>query len=147
MEELDPSGKPSSLKVGMAFTDMRARVKRVTYGLLLVLLTLEFFLSASGLAGGGPLLYRTDIFDPENFSQQQTLIRGGLLFDNMHSVVYEVKYEPLGGDRCICKLATEYHPKEGVRVKEEDINSGKRTTIGFYQAIVDYLVANTDAYA
>lgn len=99
------------------------------------------------MAGGGPQLHRIDECDPENFVHKQTLIKGGLLFDKMHSVVYEVNFEPLGHDKCVCKVATEYHPKEGIVLKEDDINIGKYATTAFYQAIMDYLVANPDAYA
>lgn len=69
------------------------------------------------MAGGGPQTYRVDIFDPENFMCRQTLIQGGLISDKVHSVVYEA----LGNDKCICRIATEYHPREGVVYLEMDI--------------------------
>lgn len=103
--------------------------------------------SESGLAEGGPQLDRVDYFDPENFVIQQTVIQGGLLFKKMDSVVYEVRYEALGADKCICKVATEYHPKEGSMFKEEDIKFGKHMTSLFYQTIINYLITNPDAYA
>lgn len=93
------------------------------------------------------MLHRIDELDPENFIFKQTLIQGGVLFDKMHSVIYEIRYEPVGNDKCICKIATEYHPKEGVVLEGEDINKGKYTTMKFYRTIVDYLIANPDAYA
>ncbi|KAK4767189.1 hypothetical protein SAY86_014939 [Trapa natans] len=82
------------------------------------------FTKESGLAGGGPQLCRVDYFDPENFAMQQTVIQG-LLSEKMESVVSEVRYEAIGTDKCICKVATQYHPKDGSEFKEDDNRLGK----------------------
>ncbi|KAK4801478.1 hypothetical protein SAY86_021965 [Trapa natans] len=102
------------------------------------------FTQASGLADGGPIQHRVDVCDPENYVHQQTMIRGGVLFPMMHSVIYKVTYEDLGHDRCICKVATEYHPKEGTGLS--DIHTGKTTNLSFYQNIIEYIVNDPEAY-
>lgn len=77
----------------------------------------------------------------------QTIIEGILLSEKKHSVVYEVRFEALGHDRCICKIATEYHLKEGVVFKEEDETEFDRHRAAMlYSAIVEYLIRNPGAY-
>ncbi|OWM88122.1 hypothetical protein CDL15_Pgr016695 [Punica granatum] len=103
------------------------------------------FNEESGLRTGDQL-YRIDVLDSENFIYRITLIEGSSLFERVESVVYEVTYADLGNNNCVVRVATEYHPKRGLTLKEEDIMARKTTTIGFYKIMVAYLMANPDAY-
>ncbi|OWM88120.1 major strawberry allergen Fra a 1.06-like [Punica granatum] len=89
---------------------------------------------------------RIDILDAENFVYRHTIIKG-VVYGRMHSVVHEMKFESLGHDKCICKVSTEYHLKEGITFPEEDVLKGGRLVMGLCKTIVDYLVANPNAYA
>ncbi|PKI56709.1 major allergen Pru ar 1-like [Punica granatum] len=96
---------------------------------------------------GGEDLYRVDTFDPENYAYKATLSKGCMLHEKFDSVIYKLRFVASGGpDKCIVKMAIEYHMKEGRRLKEEDIERGQQRVIGFYQTMAAYLIANPDAY-
>ncbi|OWM88121.1 pathogenesis-related protein STH-2-like [Punica granatum] len=78
--------------------------------------------------------------------RQTIFTEGGLLSEKMHSVVCEIKYEANSPDRCILKMATDYHLKEGVVFKEEDINTGRKITKEFFEAVLEYLISNPEVY-
>ncbi|OWM88118.1 major strawberry allergen Fra a 1.06-like [Punica granatum] len=88
---------------------------------------------------------RVDILDAKNFVYRHTITDGDA-YRMMYSVIVEMRYEALGHDKCICKMSTEHHPKEGITYKEEDIEKGNRTMMALYKAMQDYLVANPNAY-
>lgn len=75
-----------------------------------------------------------------------TLIEGDALMDKLESVTYEVKFEAYGYGSCVCKMASEYKSKEGIEIKEEDIELGKDRAIGMYEVIEAYLMAHPHAY-
>ncbi|XP_059632771.1 pathogenesis-related protein STH-21-like [Cornus florida] len=96
-----------------------------------------------------PLRYvkhRIDALDNENFMCKYTLFEGDAFLEKLESVSYEVKFERYGYSGCICKLSSEYRPKENVEIKEEDIELGKDRAIGMYEVVEAYLMAHPHAY-
>lgn len=93
------------------------------------------------------LKHRIDVLDTENLYCKNTLIEGDVLFDKIDSVVYESKFEASGDGGCVCKLTSEYHAKDGVELKEEDIKEGKDKAAGLFKVVEAYLVENPTAYA
>ncbi|KAL2463206.1 Pathogenesis-related protein Bet v I domain-containing protein [Forsythia ovata] len=85
---------------------------------------------------------RVDFLDPENYVSKFTLVEGDALGDQIESIVYEVKFEDSKDGGCVVKIASEYHTKGDVVLKEEDINAGKDQAMGIYKACADYLIAN-----
>ncbi|KAL2469596.1 major allergen Pru ar 1-like [Abeliophyllum distichum] len=88
------------------------------------------------------LTVKVDFLDPENYVSKFTLVEGDALGDQIESIVYEVKFEDSKDGGCVVKIATEYHTKGDVVLKEEDINAGKDQAMGIYKACADYLIAN-----
>ncbi|XP_040999892.1 pathogenesis-related protein STH-2-like [Juglans microcarpa x Juglans regia] len=90
--------------------------------------------------------HRIDAIDEEKFTCKHTLIEGDALMDKLEYITYEVKFEGYGRGGCICKLSSEYKAKEGVEIKEEDIELGKDRAIGMYEVVEAYLLAHPRAY-
>ncbi|OWM88124.1 hypothetical protein CDL15_Pgr016697 [Punica granatum] len=92
--------------------------------------------------------YWVDAFDPENYIYKATLIKGGngTLWEKVDSIVYEVRYVTSGPDKCIVKVAGEYHLKEGITLEEDDIERNHHTNKRFYEIMAAYLVANPITY-
>ncbi|XP_030545650.1 major allergen Pru ar 1-like [Rhodamnia argentea] len=96
-----------------------------------------------------PLKYmkhRMDALDKDNLSCKYTLIETEPPLEKLEYVTYEVKFEPFGFTGCICKLTSEYKAKEGIEIKEEDIEHGKDRAIGMYEVVEAYLMAHPHAY-
>ncbi|XP_062108678.1 major allergen Pru ar 1-like [Humulus lupulus] len=96
-----------------------------------------------------PLKYikhRIDALDKEALMCKFTLIEGDQLIDKLEYVSYEVQFEGYGRGGCVCKLTSEYKAKEGIEIKEEDIEHGKDRAIGMYEVIEAYLMAHPRAY-
>ncbi|OWM88127.1 major allergen Pru ar 1-like [Punica granatum] len=91
------------------------------------------------------LKHRIDAIDVEKLVCKYTLIDSDISFDKIEKVVYEVKFEAADGG-CVCKMTSEYHTKEGVELKEEEIKQGKDKAMGLYKVVEEYLLANPDAY-
>lgn len=104
------------------------------------------------MIGGGaasPFRYvkhRIDALDKEKLTCKYTLIEGDALAGKLEYVTYEVQFEGYGRGGCICKLTSEYKAKEGVEIKEEDIEHGKDRAIGMYEVLEAYLMAHPRAY-
>ncbi|XP_030463114.1 major allergen Pru ar 1-like [Syzygium oleosum] len=97
-----------------------------------------------------PLKYmkhRIDALDKDNLTCKYTLIEAEPLMEKLEYVTYEVKFERFGFTGCICKLTSEYKAKEGIEIKEEDIEHGKDRAIGMYEVVEAYLMAHPHAYA
>ncbi|OWM88128.1 major allergen Pru ar 1-like [Punica granatum] len=104
----------------------------------------------TNFADGGHLKWlkhRIDAIDSEKLVCKYTLIGSDVTFDKIETVVYEVKFEASADGGCVCKMTSEYHTKEAVELKEEEIKQGKDKAMGLYKVIEEYLVANPDAYA
>ncbi|OWM88096.1 pathogenesis-related protein STH-21-like [Punica granatum] len=104
----------------------------------------------TNLADGGHLKWlkhRIDAVDAEKLACKYTLIESDVAFDKIESVVYEVKFEASSDGGCVCKMTSEYHVKEGVELKEEDIKQGKDKAMGLYKVVEEYLLANPNVYA
>ncbi|PKI56710.1 pathogenesis-related protein STH-21-like [Punica granatum] len=84
----------------------------------------------------------------ENYIYKATLIKGGngTLWEKVDSIVYEVRYVTSGPDKCIVKVAGEYHLKEGITLEEDDIERNHHTNKRFYEIMAAYLVANPITY-
>ncbi|KAI4338527.1 hypothetical protein MLD38_023574 [Melastoma candidum] len=92
------------------------------------------------------LRHRIDAMDEDRYMCKYTLIESDPALDNLEYVTYEVKFERYGLTGCVCKLTSEYVAKEGVEIKEEDIEHGKDRAIGMYEVIEAYLMAHPHAY-
>ncbi|XP_022760622.1 major allergen Pru ar 1-like [Durio zibethinus] len=90
--------------------------------------------------------HRIDELDKEKFMCKYTLIEGDALTDKLEFISYEVKFEAYGYGGCICKMTSEYKAKEGIEIKQEDIELGKDRAIGMYEVIEAYLMAHPHAY-
>ncbi|XWS14138.1 hypothetical protein CRYUN_Cryun36dG0097700 [Craigia yunnanensis] len=90
--------------------------------------------------------HRIGELDNENFMCKYTLIEGDALMDKLEFITYEVKFEAYGYEGCICTMTSEYKSKEGIEVKEEDIELVKDRAIGMYEVIEAYLMAHPHAY-
>ncbi|GLT32559.1 hypothetical protein SLA2020_072180 [Shorea laevis] len=90
--------------------------------------------------------HRIDELDKEKFFCKYTLIEGDALTDKLESITYEVSFEGYGYGGCICKMTSEYKAKEGIEIREEDIELGKDRAIGMYEVIEAYLMAHPHAY-
>lgn len=88
--------------------------------------------------------HRVDAVDAEKFFCKYTLIESDVSFDKIESVVYEVKLEAVADGGCLCRMTSEYHVKEGVELKEEEIQQGKDKAMGLFKVVEEYLVANPD---
>lgn len=82
--------------------------------------------------------------DKEKLECRYTLIEGGVLGDQLESIVYEMKFEESGDGGCICKTTSEYHTKGEFEIKEESIREGKEKAMGVYKLVEAYLLANPD---
>ncbi|KAM3707818.1 hypothetical protein ACB098_02G053900 [Castanea mollissima] len=90
--------------------------------------------------------HRIDALDKEKFMCKHTLIEGDALMDKLEYITYEVKFEGYGRGGCICKMTSEYKGKDGVEIKEQDIEHGKDRAIGMYEVVEAYLLAHPHAY-
>ncbi|KAB1213918.1 Major allergen Pru ar 1 [Morella rubra] len=90
--------------------------------------------------------HRIDELDKEKFMCKHTLIEGDALMDKLEYITYEVKFEGYGRGGCVCKMTSEYKAKEGIEIKEEDIELGKDRAIGMYEVVEAYLLAHPRAY-
>jgi hypothetical protein len=93
------------------------------------------------------LKHRIDALDEEKLTYSYTLIEGDELLDKIESVSYEIKFEstPDGGSKCT--KFSNYHPKPGAQINEEEINADKEKAMAVYRAVEAYLLANPKAYA
>jgi hypothetical protein len=73
---------------------------------------------------------RIDSLDKERFVCMHTLIEGGALMEKLEYINYELKFEGYGRGGCICMMSSEYKAKEGIEIREEDIELGKDKAIG-----------------
>ncbi|CAI9776783.1 unnamed protein product [Fraxinus pennsylvanica] len=87
-----------------------------------------------------------DDLDKEKWSCKFTMIEGDALMDKLEKITYDVKFEPYGYGGCVCRISSEYHTKENVEIKEEDIEFGKDRAIGMYEVVEAYLLAHPRAY-
>ncbi|KAE8076832.1 hypothetical protein FH972_015456 [Carpinus fangiana] len=71
-----------------------------------------------------------DSLDNERFMCKHTLIEGDALMEKLEYISYELKFEGYGRGGCVCKMRSEYKAKEGIEIKEEDIELGKDRAIG-----------------
>lgn len=90
--------------------------------------------------------FRIDALDKENLMCKYTMIEGDALNDKLEYITHEVKFERYGTRGCLCKVSSEYKAKEGVEIKEEDIELGKDRAIGMYEVVEAYLLAHPQAY-
>ncbi|XVE82206.1 hypothetical protein DITRI_Ditri15bG0128800 [Diplodiscus trichospermus] len=90
--------------------------------------------------------HRINELDKEKLMCKYTLIEGDALMDKLEFITYEVKFEAYGYGGCIIKMTSEYKSKEGIEIKEEDIELGKDRAIGMYEVIEAYLMAHPQAY-
>ncbi|CBI22930.3 hypothetical protein VitviT2T_006069 [Vitis vinifera] len=90
------------------------------------------------------LKYKINAVDKEKLECRYTLIEGGVLGDQLESIVYEMKFEESGDGGCICKTRSEYHTKGEFEIKEESIREGKEKAMGVYKLVEAYLLANPD---
>ncbi|KAF8034493.1 hypothetical protein BT93_C0723 [Corymbia citriodora subsp. variegata] len=86
--------------------------------------------------------HKIDALDVENFYYKYTLIESDIKFDKIDFIVYEVKFVSLADGACVCKMSSEYHAKEGAKLKEDDIKQGKDRAMGLFKSIEKYLLAN-----
>ncbi|KAL5541889.1 hypothetical protein UlMin_009599 [Ulmus minor] len=91
--------------------------------------------------------HRIDMLDKEALMCKYTLFEGDALMDKLEYVSYEVQFEGYGRGGCVCKLTSEYKAKEGIQIKEEDIEHGKDRAIGMYEVLEAYLMAHPKAYS
>ncbi|KAF6167480.1 hypothetical protein GIB67_031681 [Kingdonia uniflora] len=88
-----------------------------------------------------------DELDKKHLRCKHTLFEGDVLGDKLKSIVYEVQLGPHGSG-CILKIACEYHSKDGVEIKEEDIDpAGKNLAVGICEVVEAYLMAHPKSYA
>lgn len=102
------------------------------------------------LSAGGQFKYvkhRVDELDKEKMVYKYTLIEGDGELDKLEYVNYEISFEASPDWGCKGKNVSEYHPKSGVVIKEDDIKDGKEKAAGVFKAVEAYLLANPDAYA
>ncbi|XP_059453138.1 pathogenesis-related protein STH-2-like [Corylus avellana] len=71
---------------------------------------------------------------------------GDALMEKLEYNRYELKFEGYGKGVCVCKMSSEYKAKEGIEIKEEDIELGNDRAIGMYEVVEAYLLANPHAY-
>ncbi|KAF6141275.1 hypothetical protein GIB67_024359 [Kingdonia uniflora] len=84
--------------------------------------------------------------DKENLRCKFTVIEGEILGDKLESIIYEVKIGPHGSG-CILKISSEYHPHDGIEIKEEDIDAGgKDLAVGICEVVEAYLMAHPKFY-
>lgn len=90
---------------------------------------------------------RVDKLDEENYVYNYSVIEGDALTDNLEYISYEVKFEPTieGGSKNT--MASKYHTKGDIELKEEEIKAGKEKALVMYKVVEGYLLQNPDAYA
>ncbi|KAL6188533.1 hypothetical protein ACLB2K_039925 [Fragaria x ananassa] len=89
--------------------------------------------------------HRIDALDKENLMCRYTFIESDAaehLLDKLEYITYDVKFEGYGRGGCICHLTSEYKAKDGIQIKEEDIELGKDRAIGMYEVLEAYLMAH-----
>ncbi|KAJ0092031.1 hypothetical protein Patl1_24970 [Pistacia atlantica] len=94
----------------------------------------------------GYMKHRIDMLDKENYMCKYTFIDSDILMDRLEYITYEVKFEGHGHGGCVCKITSEFKPKEGVDIKDIDIELGKDRAIGMYEVVEAYLIAHHHDY-
>ena len=92
--------------------------------------------------------HRIDMVDKENLAYRYTVIEGDdEVLKKVESVSHEIKLEatPEGGSKG--KNVSEYRPKQGLEITEEDVKVGKEKAMAVLKAVEAYLLANPEAYA
>ncbi|KAL5782208.1 hypothetical protein ACOSP7_007237 [Xanthoceras sorbifolium] len=89
---------------------------------------------------------RIDMLDKEKYICKYTFIEGDVVMERLELITYEVKFEGYGHGGCVCKISSEYKPKEGTEITEVDIELGKDRAIGMYEVVEAYLLAHPRAY-
>lgn len=89
--------------------------------------------------------HRIDELDKDKLTYKYTLTEGDALAGKLEFISYEVKFEQSPDGGCICKTISNYHPKPGVEIKQEDIKAGKEKAMATFKAVEAYLLANPDA--
>ncbi|KAK4857082.1 hypothetical protein QYF36_024319 [Acer negundo] len=85
---------------------------------------------------------RIDMIDKEKFICKYSFIEGDVVMDKLELITYEVKFEGYGNGGCVCKISSEFKPKEGTEITEVDIELGKDRAIGMYEVVEAYLLAH-----
>ncbi|XP_038720096.1 pathogenesis-related protein STH-21-like [Tripterygium wilfordii] len=91
--------------------------------------------------------HQIDAIDKEKFVCKYRFIEGDVLLDKLEFITYEIKFEGYGSGGCVCKMKSEYIPKEGVEIQEVDVELGKDRSIGMYEVVEAYLLAHPQIYS
>nr|KAJ0200777.1 hypothetical protein LSAT_V11C600327560 [Lactuca sativa] len=91
--------------------------------------------------------HRIDALDEEKMLYAYTLVEGGeALKEKIHSISYEMKFEPNPNGGCIGNKISKYHVKEGFEIKEEEFQEGRLKDFGVFKVIEAFLLENPNAY-
>ncbi|KAL8481443.1 hypothetical protein ACS0TY_027813 [Phlomoides rotata] len=90
--------------------------------------------------------HRIDAIDEEKYTCKYSMIEGDPLTNKLDKITYEVKFDAYGYEGCVFKITSEYYTKDGVEIKEKDIEQGKCRAIGMYEVVEAYLIAHPNAY-
>ena len=69
--------------------------------------------------------------------------------EKLEYISYELKFEGYGRGGCVCKMSSEYKAKEGIEIKEEDIDrawKGQSHRDVMNKVVEAYLLAHPHAY-
>ncbi|KAJ4844982.1 hypothetical protein Tsubulata_011717 [Turnera subulata] len=93
------------------------------------------------------LKHRVDVEDKDSLKYKYTVTEGDALADGIEAVGHEVTFqdEPNGG--CKGTHVSNFYPKAGVEIKEEQAKADNAKAIALFKAVEAYLIANPQAYA
>ncbi|KAL9688899.1 hypothetical protein QQ045_033325 [Rhodiola kirilowii] len=92
---------------------------------------------------------RVDALDIEKMTKSYTMIEseGDALMAKFESISHEITVEPTADGGCKVKTVSNFYPKAGAQVSEDELKAHKADSEALFKAVEGYLLANPQAYA